>query len=167
METPVQKHTKIRGFIQGKVDIFQKKISIGHKLLVSDPYLLYVKNMANLKPWNNSGLPGVYIYLTPQNIFYIGKSEVKMGDRIWNRIGKEGNEKNPYPDAEDWVHNNKDNIAFVTIPLEPNLFWLAAALEAFLIWQIENTEYIKLPNSKDSLKNRIGRNRSDYWRISV
>jgi len=93
--------------------------------------------------WPNADEPGVYVFISSANKkpLYVGKSEAYLGNRIYSHLGKiDKDDKKLFPHAEEWAKANIEELCFITIPIQP--FWLAPALESFLIHELK-PEYNK------------------------
>jgi len=80
-------------------------------------------------------------------ILYVGKGSRHMGNRIWDPFGRRGRdgEADPFPDAKAWVKEDKPGVWAICVPEEH--WWLAMALEFFLIERVKN--------SGEPLKNKL------------
>jgi len=144
----------IIGEIRKIVDEFATLISYPTKLQISEPYYIYKEyreGYNEMKECPNSDFPGVYIFLAGNKIFYIGMSTGYMGNRIWShigRLGKKSKSEDEYPNAEEWIKEHKPDIYCVTVPFPLDKFWLAPALEVFLIDKFKD---------QPTLKNSVGK----------
>lgn len=116
---------------------FVRELGYGQQLKVSEPYLIY-ERINDTSQYPNSDSPGVYLFCSPQNFLYIGKSSRYLGNRVWSHIGrkKRANEEEEYPNAEHWIKESKPHVALFTVPFEEKHWWLAAALEGYLTDQL-------------------------------
>jgi len=132
---------------KSKEQLVQFKKDVGYKeeLIVSEAYEPYIEKQGklepNLKQYPNSDLPGVYIFYSESTGFlYIGKCSNNLGFRIGAHIGKPGDKaapEYPYPYAESWIIENKNDLKVITIPLKREHFFLAPALETYMIWKLK------------------------------
>jgi excinuclease UvrABC nuclease subunit len=123
--------------IQRSLTEFQMKIAYKSKLLVDGPYFPYQKfrdNSREIESCPNSDSPGVYLFCSGEgNFLYIGECLGKLGNRVWAHIGKSGEANDPYPNAKSWIKESKPDIAIYTIALPEDHWFLAPALEKYLI----------------------------------
>jgi len=133
--------------IQALLCDFKELINYPERLEVSEPYFPYLdhqekqgkshgKGAVSLKEYSDN--PGVYIFCTSKKekpYLYIGKSSTAIGYRVWKHIGKVGKTDDPFPDAAFWIkkHDGDDDIAVFTIGFKSEHWFMAAALEEFLI----------------------------------
>jgi len=112
---------------------FREMIGYKKELPISEPYEPYIEQ--NKKQYPNADSPGVYIFYSESaGLLYIGKCSTDLGFRIWSHLQKPGKPSEPYPNAEKWVKDHqKENLKFVTIPFIREHYFLASALEEYLI----------------------------------
>jgi len=126
--------------IQGYLNKFVDELCYGRQLNVSSLYPLYddVGQEASDLQYPGSDSPGVYIFCSPQDILYIGKSSRHIGNRIWAHIGrsKRKNEEE-YPNAEEWIKESKPDVGVFTVSFADDHWWLAPALEGYLTEQLK------------------------------
>ena len=104
-------------------------------------YLPLLPNLYPEGPWNipsdwdkksfpNAELPGVYFFLNAAgNLIYIGKASAGLGQRLGNGyIGQGGKIKDPKVAEASQLY---------TIALPKELFFIAPALEEFLIFKLD------------------------------
>ncbi|MEA2040418.1 MAG: hypothetical protein U9N82_11430 [Thermodesulfobacteriota bacterium] len=132
----------VSGKIQGCLDEFVDELGYGRQLKVSGLYPLYdefEQGTSDLEQYPGADSPGVYIFCSPQDFLYIGKSSRYMGNRIWAHIGraKRENEKEEYPNAEEWIKESKPNVGVFTVSFADDHWWLSSALEGYLTEQLK------------------------------
>lgn len=104
------------------------------KLEVSKSYYPYRKPPEKCEYKDEAG---VYIFISGNGEpIYVGKCEEKLGDRIWRYLGSHPSGKiqsEPPQDAVGWVRKEGSDISIITIRVPKSIYWLAPAIEGFLI----------------------------------
>jgi hypothetical protein len=132
--------------LQDKVDQFVATIGYPRKLLVSAPYYPYDDRNGVLQ-YPNSDQPGCYIYASaPGKVYYVGKASRHLGNRIWSHIGRRRKLDEVgelYPNAENWLKKCQPDIGVWTVGVHPDHWWLASALESFLMEELRPAENLR------------------------
>ena len=80
--------------------------------------------------------PGCYVFFDGCKAKYVGKAARCLGDRIWAHIGRLGKEgEASFPNADTWFNSSTCEIAVISIPVQDEHWWIALALEGFLVEQ--------------------------------
>jgi len=127
--------------LKQKVGEFLKKLNLSKDVCMINPPYNTIDDYKKKKSWESADRPGVYaFYSDSENLQYIGTS-VLLGGRLghyfkYSKIDGSGESKNP---------NSKDTKWVVTIGFEKDYWFLACALEQYLISKLnpERNKYIK------------------------
>jgi hypothetical protein len=135
--------------IQNEINNFKTITGYKQPLEISSPYLPYVEHKKAegkargndaIEPCEYSDQPGVYIFCAGEReILYVGKCSGGLGNRVWAHLGKAGDVENPFPNAAKWIKSNQPNIVFFTVGLKEGHWFMAPALEEFLIFKLKPT----------------------------
>lgn len=118
--------------LQDRIETFKEITGIKVELEVSGAYKMLTDYPEKIYP--NSGNPGVYIFSCDDKILYIGHSKRFMGNRISSHLVKSEKEKPKlYFEDQDKESDTGDNLELHTIPFIDKLWYLAPALEGYLI----------------------------------
>jgi hypothetical protein len=127
------------------VDQFKTEIGYTRNLPIKGPHHRYdfVDDPAKEPRYPHAGEPGCYVFFNSEGaVLYVGRSarDEGMGDRIWDPFGRrrKDGENDPFPVAKPWVKLHKPGVWAVAVPKEH--WWLAMALEGFLIEEFDPPE---------------------------
>jgi hypothetical protein len=130
----------VKAKLEECIAAFKREIGYAGAIEVSDPHYRF-RFLANRKDephWPGADEPGCYVFFSTKpapgcQILYVGKGSRFMGTRIWSYFGRwdMAGGPTPFPDAVDWVIAHEPGFVAITVP--PSHWWLAPALESFLI----------------------------------
>ena len=117
-------------YLERIITDFKNELTYNKKIIISEAFYPYRDKKYPI----NSYSPGCYIYLGKENkVLYVGGANRHIGRRVWAHLGKDGGQKEPYPDARDWIKEDQPDITIYMISVPDNHWWLAKALEGFLV----------------------------------
>jgi hypothetical protein len=130
----------IRPKLAQAADKFCKAIGFNsQRLAIEGPHYRYdfSENRGLEGTFPHAGRAGCYIFANDAgDILYVGKGSRHMGNRIWEPFGRQGNasEEELLPEAREWVKRHRPGVWAIAVPDEH--WWLAMALEGFLIEEL-------------------------------
>ncbi|HEY2837844.1 MAG TPA: hypothetical protein VGJ26_01755 [Pirellulales bacterium] len=106
------------------------------RLAIDGPHYRYdfVERRGDEPQYPHSDNAGCYVFADDSGkILYVGKGSRHIGSRIAAPFGrwKRDGESEPFPDAAQWIKDNKPGVWVIAFPDEH--WWLASALESFMI----------------------------------
>lgn len=141
--SPVPSQARTIADLPGLVEQFCQQICYPHKLDIKGPHFRYSYEADPSKEvqFPHAEEPGCYVFANADGkILYVGKGSRHMGQRIWAPFGRQrrDGELDLFPDALPWVKEHKPGVWAVAVPRDH--WWLAMALEGFLIETINPPE---------------------------
>ena len=140
------KHNDIRARLESSVADFKQELGYSGHLEIADPYYAY-DDLAGTQSYPFAERAGCYVFASRDgNILYVGKGSRHIGRRIWvpfGRVAKAG-ETDAFPNAKTWIKQNAPNVGVWAIAVPDNHWWLATALEGFLIQELKPSENLRV-----------------------
>jgi hypothetical protein len=130
------------------IEEFQREIGYTRQLSIAGPHYRYgfAHDLGAEVQFPHACEPGCYVFFSNHDssqkgrVLYVGKGSRTMGHRIWAPFGRQrkNGELDPFPNAKAWVKEHKPGVYAVAVP--QNHWWLAMALEGFLIERFKPPE---------------------------
>jgi hypothetical protein len=137
----------VKAKLESAIAEFKLQIGYTESIEVSDPHyrFQFVSNPRGETQFPCAEKPGCYAFFSTKpapagHVLYVGKGSRYMGNRMWNPFGRwrKIDEKLPlpFPNAEQWIIDHQPGFVAITVPEKH--WWLAMALEGFLIEHFKN-----------------------------